>query len=296
MSYFNKSNRIIIAGDSWGCGEWGWDMDPSLYDPNPDWRNFYSNVKGSDWPECPDFDDISLLPESILNELELFGFKGILSLSKSIGSRGVLHKGLEQYFKDDGYITINISEANQSNSITISRLISLLESHQEDISIIWIQTDPLRDLRPYDQFTNKFTTYNQILEYQSENLLNTYARLNSLDRDIVCLGGCSKIPLNMISRFKNLKPLIPSIMEWLIPQYSTPETYVSFVAPDITFSDWTNLIGKQFDLDSLDKLIYNKKIQDSLSEYPELFWPDGSHPNRHALKLVYDYIKNENLS
>ena len=36
-----------------------------------------------------------------------------------------------------------------------------------------------------------------------------------------------------------------------------------------------------------------KKLQDSLHDYPEFFWPDGKHPNRHALKLLYDYIVKE---
>jgi hypothetical protein len=289
--------KIIIAGDSWGCGEWGWDGDLDSYDPEEDWCRFYNIVKGDSWPNVPKFSNLDSLPPNILEELKLFGFDGISSLSKSIGTHVVLHKGLEQYFIDDGFPVINISIGNDSNFSIINRLSNLVSGKEDDFLIIWIQTDPLRDLRPYKDFKNKFKTYSQILDYQTQHLYNAYAKLDALNTPIICLGGCSKLDMVQIKKFTNLNPLIPSIIEWLISQYTMPTTYCSFVSAEVTFSDWTNLIGKQFDLDSLDKLVYNKKIQDSLRDYPEFFWPDGAHPNRKALKLVYENIlKNENLS
>lgn len=285
--------KIIIAGDSWGCGETGWDKNIQVYDPTEDWTNFYNNVKGTTWPDCPDFKDISLLPEWVLQELARFGFTGISSLSKSIGRHIILHKGLEQYFKDNGFKVLNISIGGGSNFNIVSTLLEFSKSITNNTIIIWIQTDPLRNLRPYNDFVNRFTSYDQIIEFQQKSLQDTYARLNSLDHSIICLGGCSKLRLDLIKPYKNLNPLIPSIPEWLVEEYFKSQSYVPYRSPEVTFSDWEKLVGKQFDLDSLDKLIYNKNLQNSLMDYPDLFWPDGIHPNRTGHKILFDYIVKE---
>jgi hypothetical protein len=91
-----------------------------------------------------------------------------------------------------------------------------------------------------------------------------------------------------MSEFSNLIPLIKSVIEFLLPEFPTMDVWVS---------DWWNLVGRQFDLDSLDKFLYNKTLQEDLEKHKELFWPDGFHPNRFAWKIIFDsaIINNEKI-
>ena len=91
---------ILIAGDSWGCGEW------------------------------------DLLPN---------------------GKYCVTHKGIEQYFIDNGDIVTNISIGGGTNQNSVFQLQQQL-SNMTFNCIIWFQTDPLRDLRPYATFNDDFYT------------------------------------------------------------------------------------------------------------------------------------------
>jgi len=279
-------SKIIIAGDSWGFGEWGWDGDLNTYDPQPSWVSFYNNIKGANWPTTPPLlSQINSLPSWIIAELKNFGFNGITSLSKSIGNCVLLHRGLEQYFVDDGHTVINISIGGGSNVNIINRLTNLVNQQIGHSLIIWIQTDPFRDLHPYTNFKKDFSTYEQLILWQTSQLNSIYTQLNELGSKIYMLGGCSKLNLSLLSEHKNLVPLFESITEFLLPSYTHPEIWCS---------DWYKLIDKQFDIDSINKLVYNKKIQDSLLDYPDLFWPDGRHPNRFGYKKIFDYI-NENI-
>jgi len=217
---------VLIAGDSWAAGEWGFE--------NP-------------------------------------------------GSYVVLHRGLEQYLRDSGYTVINKSVPGGSNRLAVE----LIKPTHSEISVIWFQTDPIRDLRPYKGFKSKYTTYEDILLAQKQLLLQTYSELNELDLKIICIGGCSRLDFSLIKDCSNLIPFIPSAIEFLLPQYTHPE---------IWFSDWYDLIDKQFDIDSVNKFLYNKQLQDGLRDQKDLFWPDGIHPNRHGHRLIFEHLMdNEDL-
>jgi hypothetical protein len=277
-----EQSSFLISGDSWGCGEWGWDGDLTYYDPESDWKRYYNSLKGADWPKCPPFNKHHLLPEKILIELKSFGFRDVHSINDAIGNHTLVHTGIQQYFEDMGCRIKNISRGGASNNYAIKALSSIDLSNFT--TVIWIQTDPIRDLQPYVNLQSEFTTFEQLLEKQKSFLTKTYSDLNSMGKKIICLGGCSKLDLELIKEFENLVPLIPSIIEFLCPEFQHPTTWIS---------DWDKDVDRlKFSLNDLDKLLCNKKIQDSLFEdrFRELFWPDGMHPNRHAWKIVFDYL------
>ena len=67
---------------------------------------------------------------------------------------------------------------------------------------------------------------------------------------------------------------------------------VDYKHPEIWHSDWIKYV-ERLDESIIDFLLPNKMKQDSLSEveeYRKCFWPDGSHPNRHGHKVLYDFI------
>lgn len=274
--------KILIGGDSWGRGEWAWGGIVEEVDYEPFWAEFYNKIKGDNWPAiAPKYYQRDSLPDWIKEELKSFAFSP---------PAGISHKGLELYLTTAGYDVVNTSEGASSNKEAISRLIDVIDNNIN--LVIFIQTDPLRDLRPFDGFKDQFKTYDQLIEYQNYSLSITYDQLNNIGKPIICLGGCSKLNLSLIKNFSNLVPLIPSIPEWLEPDYTMPE---------IWFSDWWHEIGRQFDIDSLDKLLQNKKMQDLLEskKYEKYFHPDGRHANRHAWNAVSEYLNNyinENLS
>lgn len=217
--------NILIAGDSWGCGEW----------------------------DC--FDN---------------------------GTHSATHKGIEQYFIDNGNNVTNVAKGACSNKYSCLQLVNELLNTSYDYTI-WFQTDPLRDLRPYTTFVDDYHTYDELLDQQHSLLVNTYGILNGANTKILCIGGCSKLDMTLISRFDNLIPIIPSVIEFLVPQYSHPKIWQS---------DWQDLGGRQFDITSLDKLVSDLNKQWSIADTPKFFIPDGMHANRHGHKLIFDYLYN----
>ena len=89
MNLINKDSKILIVGDSWGCGEWS---------------------------------------------LPAFG-------------QHIQHTGLEFYLKEYGCNVVNKSYGGYSNDDIFHSLEEQIEFSYD--VIIWFQTDPLRNLRPY---------------------------------------------------------------------------------------------------------------------------------------------------
>jgi hypothetical protein len=97
VNLINKGDRILIAGDSWGCGEWA-----------------------------------------------IFG-------------RKVAHLGLQTYLTEYGCEVTNVSVGGYSNKDSINSIKNKLISTYTCDSIIWFQTDPIRDLKPYKDNADKFS-------------------------------------------------------------------------------------------------------------------------------------------
>ena len=224
--------RILISGDSWGCGEWGKDSN-----------NKYK----------------------------------------------VLHRGLEDYLINDKHIVKNISVAGGSISDTIQNLKK--NNINEYDFVIFFQTDPLRNLRPYHKIYEKFLSFNDIIKIQDEILDDSYNLLDNIGIKIYCIGGCSKINIDKIKNYNNLILVLPAITEFLLPEYNHPLVWAS----DIIHRD-----------DILRKLNYNvvidiseeKRKQDMLfnKEYAHYFGTDGRHPNRLGHYRIYEYFKDNILN
>ena len=196
------------------------------------------------------------------------------------------HRGIWQYFEEDGHEVMIKSIPGESNKNTISHMCDFINENYNHDFIFWFQSDPLRDLRPYDEFGTTINGYNDLLK-QSEIILDkNYPELNNRTTSkIYCIGGCSKLNLELISKYNNLIPLIESATEFIIKDYQHPKLW---------HSDWLNVVDR-FDLETIDLLLIDKRKQDSLSQiekYREYFWPDGYHPNRKGHKVLYDFILN----
>jgi hypothetical protein len=231
MNLINKGDRILIAGDSWGCGEWA-----------------------------------------------VFG-------------RKVAHLGLELYFNEYGCPVTNVSVGGYSNIESINSIKNKLIDNTYD-AIIWFQTDPIRDLRPYKDNGDKFALeIDEFLKMHDELLIKNYTELNSLGPNllgpVICLGGCSDITPSLINDYSNLKPAIPSIVEFFgcknPPLWVPGSRWLS--DEGITISK--SIVNYMYDTDP--KWTQVRFGTDS-NLNKKWFFPDGYHPNRHALKEIFDYL------
>ena len=211
-------DKIVIAGDSWGCGEW----------------DFVNDI------------------------------------------HAVSHLGLEKYFTDYGCEVYNLSRGASSNNDSVNQLSSdFVKTINPDI-VFWFQTDPIRDLRPYDK-TLFPQTVSDLIEQQNDLIKKTYERLNALDIKIHCIGGTVKLSPSIIN-YPNLNLFIDSVIE-----------FFGGTAPEFWISEWIqcdDLISTDF----LDEL-YTMTMYDPSKTLPkEWFHPDGFHPNRFAHQKIFEYI------
>ena len=214
--------KFCIAGDSWGCGEWGEEQ----------------------------------------------------------GHYQILHTGLE-FFLTQHHQVRNLSQGASSNNFAVGWLRHVVE-HDKFDHIFWFQTDPLRDIT--NLFYEENITFDRLLEENRQQMARVYRALNKLGVKIHCIGGCSKLNLELMARYPNLIAYIPSVTEWLEPDYVHPAIWTSW---------WEKLIGRQMNIDCLDKLVDCKKMQDSLVKYKKYFWPDGRHLNRTGHKMLFDKISKD---
>jgi hypothetical protein len=196
----------------------------------------------------------------------------------------LIHKGIEQYFEDDDFIVKNCSIPGGSfNYITKSMDDHIHFVKNYDI-IIFIQTDPFRNFIPYEE--SHFMNYKDYssLVLEQDNLLNSlYEKLNEYDKKIYLIGGCTKLNLNLIEKYKNLVPLIESTIEFLAPDLKQPTFWMS---------DWNYMFAKKLSDEDLEKFLNDVVNPNTLTNHKEFFWPDGSHPNRIGHKIMYDKIRN----
>jgi len=222
----SPNDTILIAGDSWACGEW--------------------TIEDGSW--------------------------------------AVTHRGLEHFLIEYGCKVHNVGMGGASNKDAVGYLTESLETIKPDV-ILWFQTDPIRDLRPYpaDSFPR---TVDELYTIQEQLLNSIYAELNELGVAIHCMGGVFKLNEHLLANYDKLIPIIPSIIEL-------------FGVPAITcwISDWIQYdhlkLSYEFlrELEQINPMYPNPT--DRLCRYglPEVwFFPDGLHPNRAAHREIFEYI------
>ena len=222
MNLINEHSKILIIGDSWGCGEWRWSRP---------------------------------------------------------GVGGPVHPGLELYLKEYGCDVTNLSVGGSSNSEILDRLNDCIKINNSYDVIIWFQTDPLRDLQPYADNIEIFKKDKEDFILVHDELLDSiYAKFNSLNLPIYCLGGTTKLNLELLKKYPNLHPVIPSIIEMF------GEVHIR-IWPSSTWIKDPQVL-KSLSHSLVDYL--HSECNPKLSQ--EWFHPDGKHPNRKAHKKIFEFL------
>lgn len=230
----------------------------------------------------------------------------------SIGNYTQIPEAFPDQLARRGYQVNNLSQTNSSNTLTIDWLESYLLENPDVQHIVWVQTDPMREFR-IDSTATIFNREVSVVDADSivaavrmhgslelliDNLLdNAYSRLHHIaetyNKKIMCIGGCSKLS-PIISNYPNLIPVLPSIVELLIPEvndtvlYDT-DSWLSKQYPQALFKasdniellrDWYTATNK-----------YEQMIL-PMETCQEFFHPDKWHPNTAGHYLIANFIED----
>lgn len=265
---------ILIAGDSWSCGEW--------------------------------LEDSSKIHMDI------------------VGTKQYAHGGLAQYLEEDGYEVVNVGRpgSNTDALYMINAAVAVLNNIGKPVDKIFIfTTEWVRTffINGVDHFTTNidvnqmfsrlgyiippgtqfFDSFNIKDPIELEILLanHYYNQLADFSRKtgipIYLLGGAADIASHVDST--DVTVACQSITNLLVtgnPNTDRPVfTYYSIGRK--SFIDW---FKKQFPtkLNEIMEIIDrgNQKL-DTFAKNKDLFWPDGTHPNRKGHRILFDFLKQQ---
>jgi len=291
--------KIFLGGDSWGCGEWGKvDAHYANYAKQQYWENLWNQIKGADYPSCSNLEDFEYLPSMIKSELfSKFGIDGLKTIESCIGNLtyGITHEGLKQYFSYAGFTVFNTSIGASSNKDSVTRLTNTLENQFSTGDVVlFIQTDPLRDLRPYHTLTQEIVNHGGVNSLRISLLCDTYKQLQNTANEVKCeilvIGGIADLYLPGFDDLKNVIPFVDSWVHLLVGHMS---------AYQHLFPHW---ITSDYNIHNIDLCMLSndlrKKVIDEMHHTEEclkmyqekIFRPDGRHPNRDGHKILFDHI------
>jgi hypothetical protein len=203
------------------------------------------------------------------------------------------HKGLEQYFREDGYTVFNSSTRGASNRDSVGLLLESLKlNFKPDDLVFWIQTDPVRNLRPYVDLPKELDQAGSLRRLMTQLLSKDYDRLHSIarrfDTKIYMIGGLTSLDVELLTARPRLHNLITSWVELLVStEYvGTDWRNFSICNSDYTIKNFGNNLSKEL-VEELYAFDQNRRVFDN-----RLFHPDGFHPNREGHRMLYMSIKN----
>ena len=132
---------------------------------------------------------------------------------------GLGHLGIEHYFREKEYLVKNISKGGSNNMQICERF------EQEDLEqydyIFCFQTDHVRylDFKFLTNYGTEKITWERLLEHQKIHLEEFYQRINNYGKTIYLLGGVNKIKLDIVKKYSNIVPIIPSVVEFITPHF-----------------------------------------------------------------------------
>jgi len=240
----NKDKTILIAGDSWACGEWQRTAD--------------------------DYD--------------------------------ISHGGLADYLIDENYNVINLGQPGGGNIMATTRIDNFLATNKsiKISSIIVFQTEWTRSIvTPEDAKLGYVHSQNKLMFKFYYQLSTSSQKFNV---PVYIIGGCSDTMwIDQFSvKYPGVSIVCQSLTNLLLhndhritnPVYST-------ITGHPQSADLIELLKKYVDLGDLKLLLDDvdrgdKRLQ-LWAKYKKFFWPDGCHPNRYAHKILFDFLKEQNI-
>lgn len=228
----------------------------------------------------------------------------------------VSHRGIIQYFLDDGHTVIDASLARSWHFKSIQKLERhLTREYQENDIVFFMLADPLLDVvmpelhstqvkrnisvKNLEHFTEEIKRAGGVIALLRETQNKIYKQLNDVatkfNVTIHCIGGNSNVNTNLLSQYPNLTPTVMSWMNLLVghlrehKHIRNPEFVVSYTwgIDYINLSTYTEEFAEQVKRE-VNSLSDKTNVMNEL-----IFHPDGLHPNREGHKILYNYLVNK---
>ena len=244
-------HHILLAGDSWACGEWG----------------ERSSVKISSHRK-PTFkkEGYGVIHPGINKHLKLAGHK--VRLVHHFANNHAIDL-LEEYLKTRNPTIILFFVTDPLRNTTLADETSVTK--KSFLSII-----------------QHLATRENFEKFHHECLHENFQRLNKLKRKIYLIVGCQRIYKEEIKQYKNLICLTECLAELVCPEYNFPNFWDSGWSKNIKWTKQPKSKRKWFDYfyDENAKqweMYHNNK-------WRPWFHPDGHHPNRYSHELFYKWL------
>ena len=216
------------------------------------------------------------------------------------GNHGVIHPGLTEFLSCEGYNVINLSHpgSGMNHFLAVLRPFLQLNSHLNISRFFFVQTDLGRDFDGTVPFSNNNTpTKDYFLSSTGEFdilngiktlWLNYYKTLNMIAKNynvnIDIIGGLTDVIVDF-NEFDHLKCMLNS---W-------PQLMDSSESSCVLEQHGIRWLNNNFPNQKKEILPYVENVlrrRDYWKSRPDLYYPDGGHPNRIGHKILSDYIIN----
>ena len=204
------------------------------------------------------------------------------------------HLGLEQYFQEAGFQVYNAAVRGAGPRDSIGLLLETLKLHyQPDDYIFWIQSDPIRDLRPYTELPEQVDQAGGLRNLMHQLLSQDYDHLHSVGRrfksKIYLIGGLTSVVETLVQSRPRLNTLVTSWVELLVSNQYPDIDWSTFCIwnSDYTIEHFGSNPSAQV-VDELYEFDQNRRV----FRHP-VFKPDGFHPNREGHLILYNHIREK---
>lgn len=221
----------------------------------------------------------------------------------------ITHGGLSQYLHEEGQIVVNVGQGGSSNRESYLRIRNFFFNNHHlrsypNKQVIVFKSEWTRDFAYMDPEDKDF--YDQPMTLRDRINSRFYYDLSALaqewDVTIKIIGGCSDTLLfdDFQNAYPGLEIICQSMVNLLVNNCATIENPVfSVFSTDPRAMDFLKLLKKHTtDVQAmeilLDEIDRGHQRSDIFGERKDLFYPDGTHPNREAHKILYDFLKRNN--
>jgi hypothetical protein len=222
----------------------------------------------------------------------------------------VVHKGIEQYFTDDGYQVVNVSKPRSTHT-RVNQLLdhALSEHYNQGDLIFWIQADPIIDViaeelsgklhkQKLPRLSERLRSAGSLVALMTEQQSLIYCELNNIavkyNAQIYCIGGTYNIN-PVIKEYSNLVQFVTSWINMLVGHYTeyARSADVNFGVTHTWAVDNVDFSAYNVDLADAIRKEINERVANVIMFREDIFHPDGVHPNRDGHRVLYEYIKRE---
>ena len=216
----------------------------------------------------------------------------------------IAHGGTAEYLRAHGLDVRNLSMPGGSNLDACERVRNYLAYNSNEmpkiLAILFWQTEFYRDIRLLKQADQDKEIQLGYKKFKDRFIVKPYYELSYISQQwsipVYVLGGSSDACLydNFDKDFSGVKIVCQSLVNYLIhdePMIQQPvyaefingliDEFLSITKPHCSTQDLEQLVV-DMDLGQL-------RIQ-QMALAPDLFWPDGIHPNRFAHKKIFELL------